>query len=137
MDASTIMLVALPLYLLYALWTHDPLIARSALTTATVLCGLVLIPFVKPPTKAWVGGEVLSGDWRPTILAVGMLALYGVILSVPFLYRFFGLSPLPILDLAAITGVVAVWALGLRFAWRAHLFERFLGLDLRLPEVAG
>jgi hypothetical protein len=34
---------------------------------------------------------------------------------------------------AAIMGVVAVWAVGLRFAWRAHLFERFLGLDLRLP----
>jgi cation-transporting P-type ATPase E len=131
--AFTITLVALPVYLLYALRTHDPLIARSALTMVTVLCGLVLIPFVKPPTRAWVGGEVLSGDWRPTILAVGMLALYGVILSVPFLYRFFGLTPLPVLDLAAITGVVAIWAVGLRFAWRAHLFERFLGLDLRLP----
>jgi hypothetical protein len=30
---------------------------------------------------------------------------------------------------------VAVWALGLRFAWRAHRFERFLGLDLRLADL--
>ena len=60
-----------------------------------------------------------------------------MILSVPFLYRFFGLAPLPVPDLAAITGVVAVWALGPRFAWRAHLFERFLGLDLRLPDLPG
>jgi hypothetical protein len=43
--------------------------------------------------------------------------------------------PLPVLDLATITGVVAVWALGLRFAWRAHLCERFLGLDLRLADL--
>ena len=26
-------------------------------------------------------------------------------------------------------------ALSLRFAWRAHLFERFLGLDLRLADL--
>jgi hypothetical protein len=25
--------------------------------------------------------------------------------------------------------------IGLRFAWRAHLFERFLGLDLRLADL--
>jgi len=26
-----------------------------------VLCGLLLMPFLKPPTRAWVGGEPLSG----------------------------------------------------------------------------
>ncbi|MFN2220238.1 MAG: HAD-IC family P-type ATPase, partial [Anaerolineae bacterium] len=76
--AFTVSVVALVVYLAYLATTRDVEIARTALTTVTILCGLVLIPFVEPPTKAWVGGDVLSGDWRPTLLAAGMLVLYGV-----------------------------------------------------------
>ena len=104
-------------------------IARTALTTVTVLCGLVLIPFVEPPTEWWVGGDVLSGDWRPTLLALGMLGLYGVIMTVPSLRAFFELTPLRGLDYLLIGIVVALWALLLRLIWRARLFERLLALN--------
>ena len=126
--ACTIALVALPIYLTYLLSTHNVLMARSALTLTTVLCGIVLIPFVEPPTRWWEGGDVYSGDWRPTLLAVGMLALYVLTVSVPFGRDFFGLALLPLTDVSVIVGVVAVWALALRAAWRRRLFERFLGL---------
>lgn len=126
--ACTIVLVALPVYLAYNLITHNVLMARSALTLTTVLCGIVLILFVEPPTRWWAGGDVYSGDWRPTLLAVGMVALFTLGMVLPFTRDFFGLALLPLLDVAIITAVVALWALGLRFAWRRQVFERFLGL---------
>jgi cation-transporting ATPase E len=117
-------------YLVYLQTTDDVGLARTALTTLTVLCGITLIPFVEPPTPAWVGGDELSGDWRPAVLALGMLALFGVIMLVPALREFFELTPLRGQDYALIGGVVIVWALVLRFIWRRQLFEWWLGSDL-------
>lgn len=124
--AITVAVVALAIYLSYLGTTGDVEIARTALTTTTVLCGLVLIPFVEPPTNVWVGGDVLSGDWRPSALALGMLGLFGVIMAVPALRAFFELTPLPFFDYLLIGIVVAVWAFLLRFIWRKWLFELVL-----------
>jgi hypothetical protein len=104
------------------------LVARSGLALATVLCGIVLIPFVEPSTRWSERGDVYSGDRRPVILARGMLALYVLTMVIPFARTFFGLALLSVTDVAVIAGVVAVWALALRFAWHRRLFERFLGL---------
>ena len=125
--AFTVSVVALVTYLVYLGTTSDVAVARSALTAASVLCGLVLIPYVEPPTKWWVAGDALSGDWRPTLMAIALLAFYGIIVTLPPLRTFFELTPLHMLDYVLIGGGVAVWALFLRFAWRARLFERLLG----------
>jgi cation-transporting ATPase E len=127
--AFTVSVVALAVYLGYLATSGDVQIARSALTTATVLCGLVLVSFVEPPTEAWVGGDDLSGDWRPTLLALGMLVLYGVVTAVPPLRAFFELTPLRGWDYLLIAAVVLAWALLLRFVWRARILERLLSLD--------
>jgi cation-transporting ATPase E len=124
--AFTVSAVALAVYVYYVATTGDVEIARTALTTATVLCGLVLVPFVEPPTKAWVGGDVLSGDWRPTALALGMLGVYGAVMALPPLRTFFELTPLGAFDYLLIGVLVAAWALVLRFVWRSRLFERLL-----------
>jgi len=89
-----------------------------------------LIPFVEPPTEAWVGGDVLSGDWRPTLLALGMLALFCVVTALPPLRAFFELSLLRVWDYVLIAAVVVIWALLLRLIWRARAFERLLALEL-------
>lgn len=128
--AFTVSVVSLAVYLAFLGTTGDLEIARTAVTTVTVLCGLVLIPFVEPPTEWWVGGDVLSGDWRPTLLALGMLGLYGVIMTVPSLRAFFELTPLRGFDYLLIGIVVAVGALFLRLIWRARLFERLLDLEV-------
>nr|NIN65998.1 haloacid dehalogenase [Anaerolineae bacterium]NIN96169.1 haloacid dehalogenase [Anaerolineae bacterium]NIQ78001.1 haloacid dehalogenase [Anaerolineae bacterium] len=125
--ALTIAVVASAIYLSYLGATGDVDMARTALTTVTVACGVVLIPFVEPPNSAWVGGDVLSGDWRPTALALGMFGVYAVVLAVPPLRFFFELSLLRPLDYVVIAIVVAVWALLLRFIWRTWRFE--LALD--------
>jgi cation-transporting ATPase E len=127
--AFTVSVVGIGVYLAFLQMTDNVDIARTALTTTTVLCGLLLIPYVEPPVAAWVGGDELSGDRRPILLALGMLALYGMIMLVPTLRKSFELTTLKGTDLALIGGIVAVWAVVLRFIWRQRLFERWLGLD--------
>ncbi len=105
-------------------------IARDATTTALILCGLVIIIFAEPPTRFWTGGDVLSGDWRPTILAAVMLAAYAVILAVPPFRDFFGFRLLAWWDYLAIGALVMVWALALRWIWRRRLVDQFLGISL-------
>jgi len=108
--------------------------AQTALTVMAVPCGLLLLPFVAPPTRLWEGGNSLSGDWRPTILAAGLFASFVMLLGIQPLRSFFGLTSLTGSDYAVIALIVVVWAAVLRFTWRARLLDRFLGIDLRQPE---
>ncbi len=127
--AFTISLLALAVYLGYLTTTGDEEIARTALTTATIMCGLLLIPFVEPPSQWWVGGDLLSGDWRPSLLALGMLALYGLIVAVPPLRGFFELTMLRWWDYLLLAALAIGWALLLRIVWRTRVFEKLLSLD--------
>ncbi|HSR35447.1 MAG TPA: haloacid dehalogenase, partial [Anaerolineae bacterium] len=126
--AFTVSAVALAVYLAYLGITGDLEIARTALTTATILCGLLLIPFVEPPTDWWVAGDVMSGDWRPTLLAIGMLGLYAVVMTVPVLRDFFELTLLRGWDYLLLAAIAVAWALVQRTIWRTRLFERLLSL---------
>ena len=127
--AFTVSILALAVYLGYLTTTGDEEIARTALTTTTIICGLLLIPFVEPPTQWWVGGDLLSGDWRPSLLAFGMLALYGVIVAVPPLREFFELTMLRWWDYLLLAALAIGWALLLRIIWRTRIFERLFSLD--------
>jgi cation-transporting ATPase E len=124
-----VFVLALGVYLAYVQATDDVVLARTALTTTTVLCGLALIPFVEPPTPAWVGGDELSGDWRPLLLAGVMLLFYVVVMCVPTLRESFELAWLTGLDWLLIVGLVVLWGVALRFAWRRRFFERWLGVN--------
>ncbi len=103
-------------------------IARTILTTVTTLGGLVLIIFVEPPTAFWTGGDELSGDWRPTIVAVLLAILYVIIMLVPGLRYTFELAELQLRDWVIIFAVVALWTVVQRFLWRAHVFDRLFRL---------
>jgi cation-transporting ATPase E len=122
----TIAVVGLAVYLSYLAFDGDVEVARTALTTISVFCGLLLIPFVEPPTPALVGGDELSGDWRPSLLAVGMLGLYALTIAVPAVRGFFELVPLGGVDYLLLGLLAALWAVGLRLVWRWHLLERLL-----------
>lgn len=105
-------------------------VAETALITVQIFGGLLLLPFLKPPTSAWVGGEPLSRDWRYTILAGVVLLIYVLILAVPTLRNFFELYGLDLTDYLGIGLVAVVWALVVRFAWRHALLDRFLGIKV-------
>lgn len=144
----TLALVGLGIYLAYLVPTMQALqaaapgigareamaqalpVAQSALTTVTVLGGLLLIPLVEPPSPAWVGGDRLSGDPRPAWLAALLALAYLAMAAFPPLRQFADLAPLRSLDYLLLAGVVVLWGLALRFTWRARLLDRVLGTDL-------
>jgi hypothetical protein len=105
------------------------LLARDSLTYILVLGGLWLVVFAAPPIRWFAVIEETTGDWRPTILAVGMLVLYAVIVSVEALRNFFGVRPLPGWDYVSITAIALGWVVILRYAWLTRAFERFFGYD--------
>ena len=106
------------------------LVAQTALTTFTVFAGLLLVVFVEPPTRFFVGGDEYSGDWRPTLLSLGLLVGYMAIVLVEPLRNFFEMVALPGLAYVAIGLLTVVWMLVLRIAWRQRWLDRFLQIDL-------
>lgn len=138
----TLTLVSLLVYLLFLvsavldllpaqeLTQVDYAVPRSALVTVLVLGELCLLPFLKPPTPAWVGGEPLSGDWRYTLTALLLLGVYVLIVAVPPVRDFFELARLGLHSYLFIGLVVLEWCLILRFVWRTRFFDRFLGVTL-------
>jgi len=136
--AITLSLVAFGVYLVAFLQaiqegnmssTDAQLMAQSALTTFAVCSGLLLIPFVVPPAPFWVGGSKLSGDWRPTLLALGLLIVYLVILAIAPVRAFFSLAALNTMDYLFIGAAALIWSLIQRWIWRTHLVERFFHLN--------
>jgi cation-transporting ATPase E len=104
--------------------------AQTALMVFCIFCGLLLIVFAEPPTAFWAGGDEVSGDWRPTLLAALTLGLFGLIVALPVSRAFFELAPLGLLDYLAIGAVAVGWGFLVRYIWRAQLVERFLGIRL-------
>src|SRR6266487_3394218 len=100
--------------------------AQTALTTFTVLCGILLIVFVEPPSKFWVGSHALRKDKRIVILALVMFIAYVLLLLIPPLRNLFALALLGFSDYLFIVLLVVLWIFAVRWAWRAHLLERFL-----------
>lgn len=107
----------------------DVTYAQQALTYLVIGCGLLLIVFVEPPTPFWVGGDKLSGDWRPTVMAIGMFVALVVLLAIEPVRHFYGLAIFPPQDYLLIFAVIVCWALVVRYAWRRRVIERYLNLD--------
>jgi cation-transporting ATPase E len=105
--------------------------AQTALTSFSILCALLLIVFTVPPTRFFAAGNPISKDWRPTFLALGLLAVYFVFLLVPSLSAGFDFLPLTLLDHLLIFLAVAAWTMALRWTWRWRLVDRFLSTDLQ------
>jgi len=103
-------------------------VAQTTLTTFLVICGLFLVIFVEPPTEWWTGGDVLSGDWKPTILAAVLMAAFVVINAVPQARALFALAPLGWTELGLVAAALAIWLPLVRLLWRKRLIARFLGL---------
>jgi cation-transporting ATPase E len=127
----TVSVAGLVVYLYFMVATSNVVYAQHALSYTMIICGLLLIIFVEPPTEAWVGGDVLSGDWRPTWLAISMFITLIAFLVVPPLRDLYELVLFPrVTDYLIIALVVIVWAFSVRFMWRHRLIDRYLNVDL-------
>lgn len=87
--------------------------ARTALTSTAVLCGIGVLTLLP--------GE---RDRRLAALVVGMVLLYALILAVPLFRSFFELAPLPLTELALLTGIAAAWTVA------AHAVRRTVAYRL-------
>jgi cation-transporting ATPase E len=105
------------------------LAAQTVLTMFTTLASLVLVIFVEPPTQFFVGGDEFSGDWRPTLLMIGMLLVFLSVLLVEPLRHFFELLILSRETYLMVIAAVTVWLFVLRGAWRGRWLDRFLRLE--------
>lgn len=139
----TMTIVALFVYLLFLmraildlqpgllLTDADYALPRTALVSVLIFCHLLLLPFLKPPTRHWVGGEPLSGDLRYSGIALIMTGVTLLTLMVPMLRDFFELATLSSMDILFLITVALEWAFIQRALWRSRFFDNFLGVDLR------
>jgi cation-transporting ATPase E len=103
-----------------------PFVAQTALTEFGTLCGLALMLYVVPLTPFWAVREPLEGDARPIWLAVGLLALFALVVTVPGARRFFELTHLTPLQDVIVFGTVGLWLILTHLSWRFRLIERWL-----------
>jgi cation-transporting ATPase E len=125
----TLSMAGLVVYLYFILTSGDGAYAQLGLTYANIVMGLILVVFVEPPSRFWVGGDEIAGDWRPAILAMGLFLAFLAGLGLPVLRDFYGLSGLrQATDYVVVGAVSLLWMLVVRWIWRARLFDRYLGL---------
>jgi cation-transporting ATPase E len=116
--------VGLIVYEFFLATTDDVELARTALTLTATGCGLLLILFLEPPTPAWAAANPVSGDWRPTLLAVGLGALFIAFMSIGVFRDFYELVLPDAWGFAIIALVVMAWAFGLRAFWQFNPARR-------------
>ncbi len=103
-------------------------VPQTALAAFLVFVGLFLVIFVEPPTAWWTGGDVLTSDKKPAILAVALMVAFVIISFTPPLQTLFSLEPLQWQYVAIVAAVVPIWVLLIRIFWRLRLMDRFMGL---------
>lgn len=103
-------------------------IAQTALSSFLVLVGLLLVVFVEPPIEWLSGGDVVSTDWKPTIMAGGLLLAFTVISLVPALRHVFALSALKLVEWLLVGAATAIWFGVVRLFYRRRILTRFLGI---------
>lgn len=121
------------LLIVYMLYHKNPVqLQRTLITTAALLCGLILIIFAEHSVKQWSSGHKLAFDQRRARLAVVMLVLYVVLFFFAGTRKFFELDTPAWKDLAVVTIIVVAWAVAVRALWRYDIIRRIL-----IPAQAG
>ncbi len=113
-----------------AIYNSVLLIAQSTLTAFLVLCGLLTVIFVEPPTRWWAVVDAASGDWRPTILVSLQFIAFVAILFFAPLRALFSIAELGGQELGLAFSATILWLFIVRWLWKHQAFERFLGLRI-------
>lgn len=101
--------------------------ARSALTTFLVLSGLLLVPFVAPPSKWFAVVDPVADDLRPAVLTLLLAAAFLVTALTSAGRTMFDLVPLRGNAGMLVVGGTIAWFLIVRTAWKLRLLGRFVG----------
>jgi cation-transporting ATPase E len=101
---------------------------QTALTAFLVIVGLLLVVFVEPPYRWWVGADAYSGDKRPLLLALGLAVAFVIVMTVPDLAASFELAPLAAGDVVLVLAAALVWLVVSRWMWRRRILERYFAV---------
>ncbi|HEU0075043.1 MAG TPA: HAD-IC family P-type ATPase [Dehalococcoidia bacterium] len=126
--ALAIAAVSVIVYEFFLHSTGDIATAQSALTFTAILCGLLIILFLEPPSPAWVAANPLNGDWRSPALVGGLFALFVAFAAIPVTREFYEIEPFSVWEFAMIGLVIVAWGFGLRSIWRFDPLAQIHGL---------
>jgi cation-transporting ATPase E len=88
--------------------------------------GLWIIILAEREREHWRNGDAPAYDPRRIVLALALLALFGVVMAVPGLRDFFEMKPLSWADLAIIAASMTGWSIVLMLLWRYDVLEHLL-----------
>jgi cation-transporting ATPase E len=126
---TTMTIAALVISWIFRRTIDDIPYSELAVTHGLILMGLLLIVFVQPPSRFFVGGDILSGDWRSTYMAIVLLIIFLLATYLPLTQELLRLAPLDnARDYLIILGIALVWALILRTIWRLPGLNRYVGI---------
>ena len=98
-------------------------VPRTALTTLSILCGLLLMLFVRPHSGPPLARRTLAARCAGAGAHNGI----AVISLEPRLRSIFELEVLSLADYVVLAFVAAIWTVVLLAIWRGRLLERLLG----------
>ena len=103
--------------------------AQTGLATFVSLASFVLILFLMPPHRVFASWTRPTGDRRPAVLVVVLVAVFAAVLFVPALSDYFGLTGPARPVFTTVLPLLVVWFVVLTAAYRFRLLDRMLGLD--------
>lgn len=125
----TIGMVETMVYVTYARTTANIELAQTMLTAVAVLCGLVVVLFVRPPSSLWEGAAPPARDWRVVALVSVLALAAGFAFFNERMREFFMLTKLGPFDIAVVLVATVAWAFGMHIFWQRGMLRRLLGLD--------
>jgi len=113
-------------------------VSQLAVTYGLIVIGLLLVIFVQPPARFWVGGDVFSGDRRIITMVIVLFLLFVAVTYIPLTQEWFRLGPLTrVQDYAVIIVVSIVWTMLIRLIWRSSWLRRRAGILSDSPDRNG
>jgi cation-transporting ATPase E len=102
--------------------------AQTGLSTFVSLASILLILFLAPPTRLFAAWTAPTGDRRPAVLVVALLAVLVGALFTPAVSDYFDLTGAAPPVYTTVLPVLAVWFVVLSLAFRFRVLDRLLGL---------
>ncbi len=103
--------------------------SQLAVTYGLIVIGLLLVVFVQPPTRFWVGGDVFSGSRRIIHMVIVLFLVFIAATYIPLTQGWFRLAPLEdITDYLVLGAISVLWVLVVRAIWRAPWLRRRAGI---------